>query len=87
MNILDKIIIGIRETKYQYAIRHAVDNIGVVVLIPIADYYTMLNDIRTYLYESRNNGAKKEIRVHGSLVLRTADLEEGDIRFLVELPQ
>jgi len=87
MNILDQIIRGIHETKYQYAIRHAIDSVRVVVLIPIVDYYKMLNDMRTYLYEYHSNGANKELRVHGSVVVRTTDLEEGDIRFLVELPQ
>lgn len=87
MNTLDQIIRGIHETKYQYAIRHALDNVGVVVLISHVDFGNMMNEMRTYLYECYSSSEKKEIRVHGCLVLRTPDLEQGDIRFLVELPQ
>lgn len=87
MNVLDQIVHGIHETKYQYAIRHAVDNIGVVILISHADYGNMMNDMRTYLYECDSSSKKKEIRVYGCLVLRTPDLEQGNIRFLVELPK
>lgn len=87
MNVLDQIVHGIHETKYQYAIRHAVDNVGVVILISHADYGDMMNDMRTYLYEYDLSSKKKEIRVYGCLVLRTPDLEQGDIRFVVELPK
>lgn len=87
MNVLDQIVHGIHETKYQYAIRHAVDNVRVVILISLADYGNMMNDMRTYLYECDSSSKKKEIRVYGCLVLRTSDLEQGDIRFVVDLPK
>ncbi len=87
MSILDQIISGIHKTKYQYVIQHVVDDVKVVVLISHGDYCNMRNDIRTYLYDYGDAVTKREIRVHGSLVLTTPDLEEGDIRFLVELPQ
>jgi hypothetical protein len=85
--MLDQVVKGIYQTKRRYLSSHLVTDVEVVVLMPHRDYYNMLNDMRCYPIESKFNGTENECRIHGCRVLRKPDLEQGDIRFVVELPK
>lgn len=78
MKILDKIAEGVYQTKCAYS-----GDVEVVILISHPDYMQLRHDTRDYLFEIK----PRETRVYGCLLIRTGDLEEGDIRFLAEVPQ
>lgn len=84
MNTLDQIIRSIHEKKYYYMARYGLTQVDMVVLISHEDYRRVRNDVRTYLCEKKSTDTNKEINISGCLVLRTSDLAEGDIRYLVE---
>ena len=78
MKILDKNAEGIYQLKCAYS-----GDVEVVILISHRDYMQLRHETRGYLFEIK----PRETTIYGCLLIRTGDLEEGDIRFLAEVQQ